>query len=160
MLNPIDHSRRPDRRLPTRPPDPRRTGTRRSLPRVCPRNLSIRGRNAIHQTVNLAVRRAQSYSFHDQPRVRFSIDMMLILGSDFDTDPQFPWAAETLKDTFFPPTIRGLALHRDLTLYMERVMGPRRQYAREALCRFALLPDELPPPVCDQRNHASRNSTW
>src|SRR5438552_15524006 len=73
--------------------------------------------------------------------------MMLVLGSDFDTDPQFPWAAETLLDQFSRAEVRGMVLHRDLSLYVERVMGQQREHVIEALDRFAALPADIPPPA-------------
>ena len=71
--------------------------------------------------------------------------MMLALGSEFDTDPQFPWAAETLRDRFSMPHVRALVLHSDLSLYIERVMGPHREYVKAALQRFLDLPPQFLP---------------
>ena len=111
-----------------------------------PRLFGAAGENGIGQAVHVGLQRAQGYSFPDLPQVRFYIDLMLVLGSDFDTDPQFPWATETLKDRFSRPHVRGMILHRDLSLYLDRVMGPGKEHLKDALDRFAGLPSELPSP--------------
>jgi hypothetical protein len=118
-----------------------------------PRLFQAAGESGIREAVRLGIQRAQKYSFPDQPQVRFYIDMMLALGSEFDTDPQFPWAAETLQDRFSKPHIRALVLHRDLSLYLDRVMGPQKEHVTDALDRVVRLPSELPTPeLCGAAN--------
>ena len=109
-----------------------------------PRLFQAAGEDGVHQAVVLGLSRARAYGFSDEPQIRLYLDTMLVLGSHFDTDPQFPWAAETLQDKFSKPHVRALVLHRDLCLYIDRVMGPRREYVREALDRVSKLPEELP----------------
>lgn len=104
------------------------------------------GEIGIRQGVRLGIERAQRYGFEDEPQIRFYVDMMLVLGSEFDTDPQFPWATATLQDQFSRPHVRGMVLHRELSLYLDRVVGQGNEYLREALNRFAGLPPDLPPP--------------
>ena len=111
-----------------------------------PRLFQAAGENGVHEAVQLGLKRSQAYGFLDEPQVRFYIDLMLVLGSDFDTDPQYPWASETLQDSFSKPHVRGMVLHRDLSLYLDRVMGPQKEYLKEALDRSMRLPRELPPP--------------
>lgn len=113
---------------------------RQYAPRLC----DVAGDAGIHKVVDLGIHRAQQYGFRDEPQIRFYIDMMLVLGSEFDTDPQFPWAAEMLRDNFSRPHVRATALHRDLSLYLDRVMGPQREFAKSALTRLVEMPSELP----------------
>ncbi len=122
---------------------------RQYAPRLC----DVAGEVGIHKVVDLGIRRARQYGFRDEPQVRFYIDMMLVLGSEFDTDPQFPWAVETLQDRFSKPHVRGMVLHRDLSLYLDRVMGPHREFVKSALTRFVLMPSQLPLP--EQRSISS-----
>jgi len=115
---------------------------RQNSPRLC----DVAGDAGIHKVVDLGIRRAEQYGFRDEPQVRFYIDMMLVLGSEFDTDPQFPWAAATLQDRFSKPQVRGLVLYRDLSLYLDRVMGPQREFVKNALTALVRMRSELPPP--------------
>lgn len=111
-----------------------------------PRLFEAAGEPGVHEAVRLGIKRSKGYGFTDEPQVRFYIDTMLVLGSHFDTDPQFPWAAETLQDQFSPPHVRAFVLHGDLTRYLERVMGEENEHARDALDRFLDLPQQLPGP--------------
>ena len=107
-----------------------------------PQLCQAAGEERVLEAVRLGLKRAQGYGFIDQPQIRFYIDMMLVLGSDFDSDPQFPWAAETLEDQFSRAEVRGMVLHRDLSLYMDRVMGEQDEYLIAALDRFLSLSAE------------------
>jgi hypothetical protein len=119
---------------------------REFAPRVC----QVAGDTGVREVVRIGITRARQYGFEDSVRTRFYIEVMLTLGSDFDTDPQFPWAAEILKDDFSRPHVRAMVLHRDIAEYMERVMGNDREHVKAALDRFLQLPPEAPPP--EQRN--------
>jgi hypothetical protein len=111
-----------------------------------PRLFQAAGEAGVREAVRLGLKRSKAYGFTDHPQVRFYIDMMLVLGSDFDTDPQYPWASETLQDSYSKPHVRGMVLHRDLSLYLDRVLGPQKEHVTEALNRLVSLPRELPPP--------------
>jgi hypothetical protein len=111
-----------------------------------PRLFQAAGESGILQVVGLGLQRARAYGFEDRPQFRFYIDMMLVLGSEFDTDPQFPWAREILQDRLSMPHIRGIALHSDISGYLDRVMGPQKEHVRQALDRFMGLPPDLLSP--------------
>lgn len=104
------------------------------------------GDRGVLQTVRNGMERAQSYSFSDKDHIQFYIEMMLVLGSEFDSDPQFPWAAEILQDFSSQSHVRVLALHRDLSLYLDRVVGPENVFLKEALANFLELRTQLSSP--------------
>src|ERR1700719_491066 len=79
-----------------------------------PQSYRAAGENGVRQAVRLGFQRAQGYGFETQDHVRFYVDLMLVLGSDFDSDPQFPWAAEILQDPLSKTHVRAIMLHRDL----------------------------------------------
>jgi hypothetical protein len=67
---------------------------------------------------------------------------MFMFGSWFDTDVQYPWAAEALWDDSLPDEMaRAEALHMGMLAYLGSVFGPGRMFARKALrpLRAALL---------------------
>jgi uncharacterized membrane protein len=74
---------------------------------------------------------------------------MLLFGSDFDTDPQLPWAAPTLKD---PAAGDQMARAERLWLrtqdFLDRVAGPGGELTRDALrrARRAAAEDQSEPP--------------
>ena len=49
------------------------------------------------EAVRHGMERAETYGFDKRGPVRFFIDMMISFGTGFDTDPQYPWAAEILS---------------------------------------------------------------
>ena len=66
------------------------------ISRFAPRQFEILGEKTIGQIVSLGIERAEKYGFTNRGPVRFYIELMFMFGSDFDTDPQYPWAAELL----------------------------------------------------------------
>lgn len=84
--------------------------------------------------------RARAHGFDQRGTVRFYVDVMIVLGSDFDTDPQFPWAAEILADEGYrTPMDRAEALHARLLAHVAEVDGRDNVHAREALADLAAL---------------------
>lgn len=82
--------------------------------------------------------RASAHGFEQKGTVRFYLDMMTILGGGFDTDPQFPWAADILADVRYrAPMDRAEALHARLVEHLAEVDGRDGVHAREALTQLA-----------------------
>lgn len=50
----------------------------------------------LDEAVRKGIDRAKIYGFTNRGPIRFFIEMMIAFGSGFDSDPQYPWAAETL----------------------------------------------------------------
>src|SRR5262245_10939339 len=55
------------------------------------------GTKALAQIVELGMARARGYGFEQRGPMQFYIELMFHLGSDVDTDPQYPWAARILN---------------------------------------------------------------
>ncbi len=51
----------------------------------------------LNEAVRHGIEKAEEYGFTQRGPVRFFIDLMIVFGSDFDTDPQYPWIAEILN---------------------------------------------------------------
>jgi len=52
--------------------------------------------------IQLSAKRAQDHGLTAERSVALYLDLMCVLGSEFDTDPQIPWAAAILADRRFP----------------------------------------------------------
>jgi hypothetical protein len=48
--------------------------------------------------IRLGIARAGEYGITFRGPIRLYLELMLLFGSHFDTDPQYPWATEILKD--------------------------------------------------------------
>jgi hypothetical protein len=82
--------------------------------------------------------RAKFYKLTDQYTLSSYTDLVFLLGSDFDTDPQFPWAAEILNDAErTDETTRAASLYAQAYEYFEQVAGPDGKFIDEALGRAA-----------------------
>jgi hypothetical protein len=93
--------------------------------------------------VKIGMERAKKYGFTHRGPVRFYIETIILLGIDFDSDPQFPWAAKFLSDpTNLNQTERADAIYDELMDYLDKVGGPDREYSKRALRKVGELPFE------------------
>ena len=53
----------------------------------------------LKDAVRFGIGKAEKYGFTQRGPVRFFIDLMIVFGSGFDTDPQYPWIAEILNSS-------------------------------------------------------------
>jgi hypothetical protein len=68
------------------------------LSKFAPSRFETLGEKAVGETVSLGIERAEKHAFTNRGPVRFYIELMLLLGDDFDTDSRYAWAAEALAD--------------------------------------------------------------
>jgi hypothetical protein len=66
-----------------------------------PKHKRYLGEPQQRELVRLAVERAQSHVLTAERSMAMYLDLMCVLGSEFDTDPQLPWAADILADRSF-----------------------------------------------------------
>jgi len=88
----------------------------------------------LRRAVTQGVDRADIYGLNLRGPVRFYIDLMIVFGSDFDTDPQYPWIAEELaKEEETDQFDRTEAIHTKSQDYLEYVDGPDNVHTLKAL---------------------------
>jgi hypothetical protein len=68
------------------------------LKRCFPSELESLGEPKARELIQHGVKRAASYGIRGQRDVCKYIDLMIALGSDFDSDPNLIWASEILND--------------------------------------------------------------
>ncbi len=108
------------------------------LKEFTPKHCEILGERCVRQVIQLGMERAKKYGFRNRGPVRFYIELIFMLGSDFDTDPQLPWAAEVLSDTTISDqTIKADRLYDRAMDYLHRVAGPNHEYSIEAIRRIS-----------------------
>lgn len=80
------------------------------------------------------ITRAMAHGFEQRGPVRFYVEMMMIFGSGFDTDPLYPWAVEILGRQYYPtPMAQAEALHERAVKYLAKVDGKDQVHALQAL---------------------------
>ena len=94
--------------------------------------------DTMRRLVEKSVAKANRYRMFDHGYVTFYLELMLSLGSDFDTDPQISWAGEALRSRF----IRNESeladeLNIRMQLYSEEVIGPKHLHFHRAVGHFA-----------------------
>ena len=78
------------------------------------------GPTALLQRVRLGIECARRYGLREQQDLARYLNLMFLLGDNFDTDPRYPWAAAFLND-------RGVASIRMEQLCRYAIMMVRRE---------------------------------
>jgi hypothetical protein len=125
------------------------------LARFSPLHSVSLGDAGIRTLIRDGVARAAPHGFTARSTVRFYIECMVLLGADFDTDPQYAWARPILADVSVPEVERADRLHDALMAYVAFVGGPDRAYAKRALREVKSMPLRgIPRSVPDFRQKA------
>jgi hypothetical protein len=99
------------------------------------------GDAGIRALIREGVDKARGHGMTSRGPVRLYVELIVLLGIDFDTDPQYSRAGETLRDlSLGDETERADWLHDQVMGLLETVGGPNREYAIRSLRRSAGLP--------------------
>ena len=99
------------------------------------------GEAGIRNLITAGIQHAKAHGLTHRGPVRFYIESIVLLGIDFDTDPQYPEPRRILQDPQLrDQTQRADRLHGWIIDLLEMVGGPDRQYAQQALCRARAIP--------------------
>lgn len=105
------------------------------LSNYAPRLLELRGRPCFQDLITAGISRAGDYGFTARGPVRLYIELMISLGCDFDTDPQYPWATSIVRGST-DQMRRADVLQREALTYMNFVMGSRNEHVTSAIRMF------------------------
>ncbi|WNG43161.1 hypothetical protein F0U60_02890 [Archangium minus] len=88
------------------------------------------GEAQLRKSIHLGVTRAGRYGLTHQGPVRLYLELMLLFGAHFDTDPQYPWAARLLLDPGpASQQQRAEGLFEKTLAHQARAVGPQDDYA-------------------------------
>lgn len=105
-----------------------------------PWQAEILGEAGMRAVIRLGVARAEAHRVTSADAVRFYLDLMLMFGSQFDTDPLVPWAGAILRDPGVADEAARMGrLHEALLAYRAAVNGAERSASLEALYRIRLM---------------------
>lgn len=102
------------------------------LHQFAPHDEQALGGAGLLAVVGLGRQRAGESGFTNRDSIRLYIELMILLGSGFATDPQYPWAAQALASG----GKRAAALHSSVVHYIRTALGPKREFAMRALERI------------------------
>jgi len=106
------------------------------LKEFAPRHWKVIGEQIGREAIRFGIKQAERYGFTNRGPVRFYIEMMFLFGSYFDTDPQYPWAAELLRDSEHQMT-RADRLYDRSKEYWTRAAGAENSFVLAALRRLS-----------------------
>ena len=102
----------------------------------------------LRKVIRFGIDRAHQYGITFRGPIRLYLELMLLFGSYFDSDPQYPWATEILVDQSSGSEMdRAENLYAKTCEYREKVGGPRDEYTLKALrsiSDFARKPLQVP----------------
>jgi hypothetical protein len=87
--------------------------------------------------IRFGMDRAEAHGFTSRDPVRLYLELTLLFGSQFDTDPQYPWAGQILAEPDQDASMERVErLYQRAIDYREKVNGPENVHALEALQHF------------------------
>ncbi len=108
----------------------------------------ILGVSPLRAAVHLGFERAGVHGFRFDRSLRTYVDLMFMVGSGFDDDPQLPWAAAALADRASKDeATRAELLFAAARAYLMRVAGHANDHLLGALARARALPLPAGPTV-------------
>jgi len=125
-----------------------------------PRLSAVLGEAGVRAVVRHAMVQARRHGFTLRGPVRLYLETSFLLGSHFDSDPQYP-AIASLLATRGDEMDRAMQLHHMVDEHVEAVSGPGHRDVRlalEALAAFAQTPWAV--PEVDLRSHLLREMRW
>jgi|SRR4030042_868798 len=63
-----------------------------------PEKIQTLGEAAVREVIHYGIVRAKSNDFVTEVHISKYIELMVLLGQDFDKDPDIPWAGEILRN--------------------------------------------------------------
>lgn len=92
------------------------------------------GDDQLRLVISSGMDRAKSRGFDNRGPVRLYLELTLMLGSQFDVDPQYPWAKKILlDDNVTPQMARADLLYGEADNYWQKVNGTGNAYFYEAI---------------------------
>lgn len=79
----------------------------------------------LRQFIRDGLQRTTAYGIKERGAVRLYLELMMMFGHDFDTDPLLPWGHEVLTNPqFSDEQVKADFLFHSATDYLQQIMGP------------------------------------
>jgi hypothetical protein len=75
----------------------------------------------INDFIAIGLQKARSHGFYEEPHICHYIDLMMVFGQDFDSNPQLPWVGNILHNpsSITAPDQRVEMLHEAACEYLD-----------------------------------------
>ena len=108
-----------------------------------PRLCEVIGDEQLRVALRSAITRADGYGFTYRGPIRLFIELMFLLGSGFDSDPQYPAIRRVLDDSAGQMQ-RAQQIHEEFLDYLEKVSGPGAVNVHRALSELLIFARSSP----------------
>jgi hypothetical protein len=110
------------------------------LERYDPPMAAAAGRPGLERLARDGLTAARSHGFTEDRTLQLYLELLVSLGSGFDTDPQFRWLQPFLEPLDSISTVeRARLLHFHATAYLDRAYGAQREHGRAVIARAAAI---------------------
>lgn len=117
-----------------------------------PNHFRVARETAIREVIRHGVRKAGRHGFKSERNVCLYITVMLMLGSNFDSDALYPWAALVLKnEDNLSPSARADRLADDALKFLGQIAGPNNRHMNRAFLTIQKNYDKIisAPPAAE-----------
>jgi hypothetical protein len=94
------------------------------------------GVEQMRKLVERGIARAFQLGFESRKQVTLFVSLLLMLGTDFDSDPQTPWARKISDGTIRNPTLRIDAVFHEAVDHLKATAGQDCEFVVRALLRI------------------------
>jgi hypothetical protein len=110
------------------------------LKTFAPGQAAAAGEGGLRRLIRAGMERAGRYGFTLRGPVRLYLELMIVFGHEFDTDPLLAWAKRELRAGTGGELARADRLHAIALQYYAAVVGPNAEFKRRALRRLLREP--------------------
>jgi len=94
----------------------------------------------LNNLISHSFKKSQKYGFESKRNAMLFLNLSIMLGADFDTDPQLPWVANTLADEEIENLDEKLdTLHERTLLFLDRIWGEENEFLQQAVNECSLI---------------------
>ncbi|WP_275365035.1 hypothetical protein [Xenorhabdus bovienii] len=95
------------------------------------------GEDELRTALEKAVEKAKNDGFDQRGAVQFYIDILILFGTEFQTDPQYSWIKTILDSHFHLPQLeRTNLLYHEVTRYLNEVHGEQDEHLKTSILKF------------------------
>lgn len=107
------------------------------------------GEPSVLKLVRLGIAKALDHGYATQQQAGYTVGLMILLGVDFEVDPQIPWAGMKFDDPgIADPDRRIHAVYEAAVESLDRIAGEQRQNLVKAMIRLKSVDlKEFPQPA-------------
>jgi len=115
-----------------------------------PRLCQAAKEDGVRRAVEVGIERARALGFTTRGQIAFHLELMCILGWQYEVDPQLAWVSETLENAApDDPKARANQLYDRANAYLDEIAGPENAHAIAAMKRFHKLDFSAAKPEDD-----------